>query len=132
METKVKVLPEALRVLAEQKLVLLESRQGTRKMDAVSLHLHGYSDVVYLIGDLVKVCLLALECEGSSARVPEPNVNIGGVLGVVLDLLPYEEAEFLDAVREMVLAPVEEEDFILEHFFLTMPRELEEELGIRN
>ena len=50
--------------------------------------------------------------------------------GVVLDLLPYEEAEFLDAVREMVLAPVEEADFILEHFFLTMPRELREEFGI--
>jgi hypothetical protein len=80
-----------------------------------------------LIGDLVKVSILAMG-DGepySSAHIPQPLVNISGVLGIILDLIPYEEADLLDQLRAAVLEPdlvgVEEEDFMVENLFLTMP-----------
>jgi hypothetical protein len=121
-------LPPALRQMAEEHFVLLESRNSAQKRDAVALHLSGYSDVMFLIADIVKVSLLALDCETGSTRIPEPNANISGVLGIILDLLPYEEAELLDRIREAVLQPTEPppmEEYLLENIFLTVPTELQ-------
>lgn len=83
---------------------------------------------MFLIADIVKVSLLALEFETSCTRIPEPNANISGVLSIILDLLPYEEAELLDRIREAVLQPVEAppmEEYLLENIFLTVPTELQ-------
>lgn len=136
MNNSITHLPPTLRQIAEKHFVLLESKNSKKKLDTIQLNLSGYSDVMYLIADIVKVCMLALEGETSCTRIPEPMVNISGVLGIVLDLIPYEEADLLDKIREAVLQPegmqVEEEEFILENLFLVMPRVLREELGIEN
>lgn len=118
-------LPESLRAVAANHFRLLESRNVHKKRDALELTLSGYGDVVYLIGDIIKVSLLALEgakTENCSA-VPEPSTNISGVLGIVLNLLPYEEMDLLDILREAVLDPAEAEEelFVLENFLLTIP-----------
>lgn len=113
--------------MAEKHFVLLESQNSNKQRDTLQLSLSGYSDVVFLIGDIVKVCLLALEAgaAGGTANVPEPNTNISGVLSIILDLLPYEEAELLDHLRAAVLHPAEtsavEEEYFLENIFLTVP-----------
>lgn len=128
MTQTISQLPPALRQMAEKHFVLLESRNKAKKRDTVALNLSGYSDVMFLIADIVKVCLLALECEDSSTRIPEPNANISGVLSIILDLLPYEEAELLDRIREAVLQPTEPppmEEYLLENIFLTVPKELQ-------
>jgi len=119
-------LPPALRQLAEKHFVLLESHNAKKKRDTIQLNLSGYSDVMYLIADIVKVCILALEGDTSCNRIPEPTTNISGVLGIILDLVPYEEADLLDHLREAVLQPTEEQtedrvDCILENLFLTLP-----------
>ncbi|GAA4022393.1 hypothetical protein GCM10022386_01610 [Flavobacterium cheonhonense] len=117
--------PDNLRQLAEKHFVLLESQNPKKKRDTIQLNLSGYSDVMYLIADITKVCMLALEGETSSNRIPEPMVNISGVLGIVLDLIPYEEAELLDKMREAVLCQaLPEDEYILENFFLTTPEVL--------
>lgn len=121
-------LPPALRQMAEKHFVLLESKNRGKKRDAVALNLSGYSDVMFLIADITKVCMLALEYETSCPRIPEPSTNISGVLGILLDLLPYEEAELLDRIREAVLEPIETppmEEYFLEDIFLTVPTELQ-------
>jgi hypothetical protein len=121
-------LPPTLRQMAEKHFVLLESKNKAKKRDVVALNLSGYSDVMFLIADIVKVSLLALEFETSSTRIPEPNINISGVLSIILDLLPYEEAELLDCIREAVLEPAETpstEEYLLENIFLTVPTELQ-------
>jgi hypothetical protein len=121
-------LPPALRQMAEKHFVLLESKNRAKKRDAVALNLSGYTDVMFLIADIVKVSLLALEFETSSTRIPEPNANISGVLSIILDLLPYEEAELLDRIREAILQPAEAppmEEYFLENIFLTVPTELQ-------
>jgi hypothetical protein len=127
MKNQIPPLSPALRELAEQHFVLLESLNVAKKRDVLQLNLSGYGDVMQLIGDLVKVSILAMG-DGepySSAHIPQPLVNISGVLGIILDLIPYEEADLLDQLRAAVLEPdlvgVEEEDFLVENIFLTMP-----------
>lgn len=126
MNTKINHLPEPLRQLAEKHFVLLESQNIKKKRDTIQLNLSGYSDVMFLIADIVKVCILALEGDTSCNRIPEPTTNISGVLGIILDLVPYEEADLLDHIREAVLQPTDEPtedraDYILENLFLTQP-----------
>ena len=97
-------LPESLRELAQRHFVLLEPANIAKKRDSISLNVSGYSDVMYLISDLTKVCILALG-EGNcntSAHIPSPESNISGVLSIILDLIPYEEIDLLDKIREAV------------------------------
>lgn len=124
-------LPESLREVATNHFRLLESKNIAQKRDAISLNLSGYSDVMYLIADIVKVCILALDSEPISGRIPEPTTNISGILGIILDLLPYEEADLLDKIRAAVLQPDEmkEESILLENLYLTLPSELEEQVN---
>ena len=103
-------LPPALREIETQHFVLLESKNLAKKRDALQLNLSGYSDVMFLIADITKVCMLALDNESSCTRIPEPSTNIRGILGIILDLLPYEEADLLDMIREAVLQPVAMEE----------------------
>ena len=126
MNNQIKHLPPELRQIAEKHFVLLESQNVKKKRDTIQLNLSGYSDVMFLIADIVKVCILALEGDTSCNRIPEPTTNISGVLGIILDLVPYEEADLLDHLREAVLQPTEEqteerEDYILENLCLTLP-----------
>ena len=126
MTNQIKHLPPELRQMAEKHFVLLESQNIKKKRDTIQLNLSGYSDVMFLVADIVKVCILALEGDTSCNRIPEPTTNISGVLGIILDLVPYEEADLLDHLREAVLQPTEEqteerEDYILENLFLTLP-----------
>jgi len=130
MTTKFSTLPPDLRDLASKYLVLLQSHNIKKKRDTIQLNLSGYSDVMFLIADIVKVSILALEAgehEGT-AHIPEPSTNIAGVLGIVLDLIPYEEADLLDYIRESVLQPEEAtsitEDFIEENIYLSVPSQL--------
>lgn len=123
-------LPQPLRELAEKKFALLESQNAKRNLDTIQINLSGYSDVMYLMADIVKVSMLALEGETSLTRIPEPNINISGVLGILLDLIPYEEADLLDHIRETLLQPTEEqteepEEYNVENIFLTLPTALQ-------
>ncbi|MGV9004460.1 hypothetical protein [Flavobacterium sp.] len=127
MKNKISHLPPALHELAANHFRLLESKNIIKKRDSIQLNLSGYSDVMFLIADIVKVSILALgDGENHSlSRINNPASNVSGVLGIILDLIPYEEADLLDHLREAVLQPEQEisneEDFILENIFLTVP-----------
>lgn len=101
------VLTAQLREVARRHFVLLEAENVEKRRSALPLRVSGYADVMHLVADLVKVAILALNHDGNptGAHIPEPAVNIGGMLAVILDLLPYEEAELLDMLRQEVLAP---------------------------
>jgi len=56
-----------------------------------------------MISNLIKVCITALEADCFPSRaVPQPEHNIRQVLGYILDMMPYEEMEFLDKIRDML------------------------------
>lgn len=130
MTNQIKHLPLPLRELAAKHFVLLESKNVAKKRDTIELNLSGYSDVMFLVADIVKVCILALDGENNTgARIPEPSTNISGVLSVILDLLPYEEADLLDKIREAVLEPETQtedlDEYFLENLYLIMPTSIQ-------
>lgn len=70
---------------------------------SVELITKGYQETSFMISDLIKVCITALENENFSTRsVPQPHYNISQVLGFILDLIPHDEMEFLDKVRKLL------------------------------
>ncbi|MBC9798082.1 HEPN domain-containing protein [Sinomicrobium weinanense] len=58
----------------------------------------GPADVLYNVSGLIKVCIVALGDSGDSFSelVPQPHINIRSALEFALQLLPYEEMEYLD------------------------------------
>lgn len=87
-----------------------------------------YADTVFLVLDMIKTCVLALG-EGRNhgmPGIPQPEVNVSGVLAATLKLLPIEEFNLLDILRESVRNPpasqtVLDDDFCIENIFLTPP-----------
>lgn len=131
MNLKINQWPQALQELATQKLVLLETDNPLKKIDSISLRVSGYEDVMHLIGNIVKVAMLALEGGGETDHrdISEPSVNISAVLGIILDLIPYEEAEMLDVIRNNWLeqelsSPMPDVTYIEENIFLIPPASL--------
>lgn len=126
MDTK-SLSPEFLNAIKGQFQLLDRMKTNNRKIDRVELHLSGYEDVMHLVSDIVKVCILALEGETSYLRIPEPTHNICGVLAIVLDLIPYEEAGLLDMIREQLLDPkerkAEEPEYLIENYCLSVSME---------
>lgn len=128
MEKTTLHLPPEFAALASEHFRLLTSENLKKRRDTVELRLSGYSDVMHLIADLVKVSIMALDGAEGNARFNEPNANISGVLTVILDLLPYEEAELLDLIRYATMEPmaggIEDWDFVLQSISLKAPPDL--------
>jgi len=63
----------------------------------------GYEETSFMISNLIKVCIRALETENISTRVvPQPHHNVSEVLRYILDLIPHNEMEFLDKVKKLL------------------------------
>lgn len=70
---------------------------------SIELITKGYQETSFMISDLIKVCITALENENFSTRsVPQPHYNISQVLGFILDIIPHDEMEFLDKTRKLL------------------------------
>jgi HEPN domain-containing protein len=66
----------------------------------------GYLETSFMISNLLKVCILAMEYEYVPTRsIPDPMHNVKEVLGYALDLIPHEEMELLDVLRDLSLKP---------------------------
>ncbi|WP_445735307.1 HEPN domain-containing protein [Mariniflexile sp.] len=66
----------------------------------------GYLETSFMISNMLKVCIIAMEADYCSTRsIPEPEHNIREVLRYVLDMIPHEEMELLDVIRDLVLKP---------------------------
>ncbi|GGK16559.1 hypothetical protein GCM10007962_08600 [Yeosuana aromativorans] len=72
----------------------------------IGLVAEGYLDLSFMISNLLKVCILAMEVEYFPTRsIPEPEHNIREVLGYILDMIPHNEMELLDVIRDLALEP---------------------------
>lgn len=127
MEKNLITLPSAIREIAGKYFVMLERHPGNKRRDSLEIQLNGYSDLMFIIANITKVCILALDSEESHPGIPQPVVNISGVLGIILDLLPYDEANLLDHIRDAVLYP-EDDQLYESEIFLVMPEGLRVEL----
>ncbi len=94
-------LPEHLIELAQRNFTLLKPDNGARQNDIVHLTLSGYGNLINLVADIIKVSILALgnNEEIDTGFIPNAEIHVSGVLALVLDLLPYDEADLLDEIR---------------------------------
>ncbi|MCM4164567.1 hypothetical protein DHC50_13260 [Arenibacter sp. A80] len=89
--------------LAKEHFHTLKRYPSKKELYSVNLITEGYSETSFMISNLLKVCITALEADYIPNRVvPEPEHNIREVLGYVLNLIPHEEMEFLDEIRQLV------------------------------
>lgn len=104
METKqIKTLDD-LKVVAKESFVLLRQNRNNKGKFTVSLEMNSYIELHWLMMDLIKVSIMALDAEQESmTKVKSPCGAIRGVLEILLQLVPLEEAELLDRMHELLL-----------------------------
>ncbi|MFT3794418.1 hypothetical protein [Flavobacterium sp.] len=68
----------------------------------VKVHVAGYCGLVYLVMDILKAALLALESDQlpSSVEIRDPNSNIASLIDLAIQLMPLEEIELLDILYQ--------------------------------
>ncbi|MBD1259821.1 HEPN domain-containing protein [Maribacter polysiphoniae] len=94
---------DRLKDLKQQHYDTLKPYIPQKGLFQVNLVTEGYLETSFMITNLLKVCIMALETEHLPNRtVPSPEHNVKEVLGYVLDMLPHEEMEFLDKVRGLI------------------------------
>ncbi len=90
--------------LSERDFPSLKPHRVRTGLYTMELLTEGYLDTAYMIANLVKVCLLAMESDYCATRyIPDPEFNIKEVLGFILDMIPYNEMEMLDTIRDEAL-----------------------------
>jgi len=71
----------------------------------MELKISGYTELSSMLSDLLKVSILALEHDPPyvSRTIPNPEINVMGLLEIALQLLPHGEIELLDEVHQFYL-----------------------------
>lgn len=96
------VVLDKIKALAKEHFCTLKRYPTRKELYGVSLITDGYLGASFMVSNLIKVCIMALEVDFTPTRaVPEPEHNVREVLGYILDLIPYEEMEFLDKIRDL-------------------------------
>jgi len=97
------LLVDQLKELEKEHFFALKPYIPEKGLYSIDLITEGYGETSFIISDLIKVCITALENENFSTRsVPQSHSNISGVLGYILDLIPHDEMAFLDKVRKLL------------------------------
>ena len=67
-------------------------------------HVKGYQDLLFHVEAMINVCVLALDNPnaGEHPQIREPHVHIQTVLELAAQLIPFEEAGFLDQIQELI------------------------------
>ncbi len=94
---------QILVTLSKDKLTLFEYNSHTSGKDMLLIPLGSYQEVMDLILYLLKTCIMALQVEYVADKyIGNPEINTSEVLKFILQLIPYEEMEFLDEVQAML------------------------------
>jgi hypothetical protein len=97
----------ASRQLSARDFPLLTSENKKNTSFSLDVRVKGYNDTMHYMAHLIKVCILAIEGQEScsSDYIPQPEINIAGVMELLLNMIPYEEAELLDDLYAGFLNP---------------------------
>lgn len=83
--------------LADVHFDTLKRFPSNKELYYIALKTDGYLETSFMIANLLKVCITALDSDYN-----ESEYTIREVLGYILDLIPYEEMEFLDKTRDLL------------------------------
>ena len=102
-ESEEKDILDKISEMAKEHFHTLKRYPSKKELYTVNLITEGYLETAFMISSLLKVCITALDAERTpNSVVPEPEQNIQEVLGYVLNMIPYEEMEFLDKIRNLL------------------------------
>ncbi|WDF61656.1 hypothetical protein PQ462_09755 [Flavobacterium sp. KACC 22758] len=91
---------ETIRVLSGRLLNTLKPADDKRGMYNAEIRIYDYCELVSIIKNLMKLCIIALDRD--SAEVPptiqNQNIDAGLILGIALQLFPVEEFELLNEI----------------------------------
>lgn len=96
---------EAVTKMTKTHFKMLQQEGDKKKYLTTKITVSGYCDLMFIVTDLIKASLLALESEEpfTSREIRNPASNVCGLLDLALQLIPYEEIELLDALHKMEL-----------------------------
>jgi hypothetical protein len=105
MKTDENINEEQIRELVNRYFKTLKSIDDKTEFDIAQIRMEGYSELSYTIFNMLKLCILALDQEAPriSRTVKNPSVDVGVVLKIVAQLLPMDEIEFLDEIKDLVM-----------------------------
>ena len=93
-----------MKSLSEKDFSSLKPYPFKKGLYNIGIVTEGYLETSFMISNLLKVCIIAMEAECCSTRsIPEPDHNIKEVLGYILDMIPHNEMELLDTLRYLAL-----------------------------
>jgi hypothetical protein len=75
-------------------------------MYTAEIRVLNYYELAYVISNMLKLCILALDQEAPeiSKTVKNTSINVAVVLEIVAQLLPLDEIEFLDEIDQILIA----------------------------
>ncbi|RZK04282.1 MAG: hypothetical protein EOO46_16930 [Flavobacterium sp.] len=102
METKIKNI-EDLKELAKHSFHVVKPSKNRKGMGTVSIPVNSYAELSWFLIDVLKVSVAALEADsegvGNVRNVPSA---VSGVLEKIIQIIPLEEMDLLDKIRESV------------------------------
>lgn len=102
-ETNGELILDKIKKLTQEHFYILKPHPHRKDIFHINLLANGYLETSFMIANLLKVCVMALEADyGPNHLIKEPENNISEVLGYALQMIPYEEMDFLDKVKELL------------------------------
>jgi hypothetical protein len=94
---------EKIGVLSERLLNTLKPAEDKRGMYNAEIRIYDYYELVSIIRNLMKLCIIAVDRD--SAEVPptiqNQNIDVGLILGVALQLFPIDEFELINEISDL-------------------------------
>lgn len=95
-----------LQALAKEHLQMLGPHNTyTGRFSVNYLYVNGYRELFFTLRALMNVCIMALENEdySNSPLMQQPGLHIQTVLELASKMMPFEEGELLDGMRQLLL-----------------------------
>jgi hypothetical protein len=102
METTEKKTQKLEKLACTYLRTLKPAKQKKGKYTA-SFTVKNYKHLMFIISDLLKLCVNTIELEFDYDCLPvvDEKTDVAQILEIVIELLPHEEAEFLDEAKKM-------------------------------
>ena len=99
---------EDFKKLASRSFYVVHLSKTRKGKGTVKISVDSYAELSYFLLDTIKVCVAALDGEHESVTaVRNVSSAVSGVLAKLLDIVPLEEMDLLDKIRDMVDEKVE-------------------------
>lgn len=104
METNEIKKVENIKKLSVRYFNTLKPVTDKKDMYTAEIRVLNYCELAYVISNMLKLCILALDQEAPeiSETIKNPSINVASVLEIVAQLLPLDEIEHLDEMHQIL------------------------------